>query len=114
MGAYNMMPAPTAQQQTRRDFRVESAKPRCTPHLAAGVGVLAQLHVLPAHQPVQTDQHDVQALHPALRGSESEVTDPFGSCIHCSGLSTELAPCCRQSKGRAQALAPPCTCACQG
>ncbi len=35
-------------------------------HLSAGVGVFAQLHVLPPHQAVQADEADVQALHTAL------------------------------------------------
>ncbi len=46
-------------------------------HLAAGVGVLAQLHVLTAHQTVQADEHNVQALHPALHRKKMERLSRF-------------------------------------
>ena len=79
-----MLRVASAQRQFRYDVGNESSEPWCTPHLATRVGVLAQLHVLPAHQPVQADEHDVQALHAPLRVQK---------CIQTSADDTRVSVC---------------------
>jgi len=61
--------APAMQRFSRAAAHPSARTTRCSrgePRLAAGVGVAPELHALAAHQAVQRDEYQVQAVHAAL------------------------------------------------